>query len=528
MDEKNLSQIQEQSGNEPNVQEKESTETEKVEKPVREDPILFNFKLSIVHTVVFQLYTEGSPRAFLLNMASKKHLLPDGREVQFSLKTYERWVRIYRESNEDSSSLEFHARSDKGRSRKLTSVVMERIKQLVELAPSVEESSAYAVRRRLVSDKLLPNEDVVSIETIRRFIRDNNLRCAVAPNERIRRMFVMPNVGDMWQVDTCYYFKIYVKKALTWVYVQGIMDDHSRYIIAARCYIEDTASNFRKTLFSGIEHHHIPSMIVADNGGPYIDSELCAICKRLGISLVHTRAGDGASKGCVERFWRTLEGATMLDLVVEQPETVEDVQKIVDNWVADYNKKVNTGVKGKPLDRYLESIKRHPVRKPESVEWLKKQFLHSDTRCVRCSCISVNGTKFHVPDELVHRKKLQIYYNPDDIQGTIYAVANDTSYPLKEEDFEANSRIKRNTGGRKAQLRERAEAKEAAKLVSAETTPESSLTLDAKSVEIRRAESRFARRTSGTCFQDRAVTEDSDPDSEKSVSLIGALDFSAL
>ena len=82
-------------------------------------------------------------------------------------------------------------------------------------------------------------------------------------------------------------------------YIQGIMDDHSRYIVSARCYLEDTASNFRKTLFYAIEHHHIPHMIIVDNGGPYVDKDLIDLCKRLGIALVHTRANDGAGKGAL-------------------------------------------------------------------------------------------------------------------------------------------------------------------------------------------------------------------------------------
>jgi len=497
---------------------------------VREDPILFNFKLTIVRTVTLGTYTEKTARAYLDKVAAQKHHLPDGRVVQFSVKTYERWVRLFRESNEDCSVLETHSRIDKGVSRKLTPVVMERIKEFITLEPkSKEKSSAYAILRRLVHENLLENEDAVSEETIRRFIRDNNLREeAVIQDARIRHMFIMANVGDMWQADTCYYFKLYVKELEKWVYIQGIMDDHSRYIVSARCYLEDTASNFRKTLFYAIEHHHIPHMIIVDNGGPYVDKDLIDLCKRLGIALVHTRANDGAGKGALERWWRSIQGATMLDLIIDRPNSVEEVQKIVDDWVNDYHNKKNTGIKGKPLERYLDSIARHPVRKPESIQWLKGQFLASRERSVRCTCVSVDAIKFRVPDELARKKKLTVRYDPDDVRGTIYAVVDDKRYPLKEDDLEANSREKRNTGGRKAQLREKAEAKEAAKRAAAESTmesiPEITLPDDGKSIEVRRAEDRYARRTAGTSLQNASGSENSDSDAKPS--LIGELDFS--
>lgn len=497
---------------------------------VREDPILFNFKLTIVRTVTLGTYTEKTARAYLDKVAAQKHPLQDGRVVQFSLKTYERWVRLFRESNEDCSVLETHSRIDKGVSRKLTPIVMERIKELIALAPkSKEGSSAYAIRRRLIREQLLEDDNAVSEETIRRFIRDNNLRVeAVIEDERIRHMFIMAHVGDMWQADTCYYFKIYAEVDKKWVYIQGIMDDHSRYIVAARCYLEDTAENFRKTLFYAIEHHHIPHMIIVDNGGPYVDKDLIAICKQLGIALVHTRANDGAGKGACERWWKTTQGATMLDLVIEQPNSVEEVQKIVDDWVNDYHHKENTGVKGKPLERYLDSIARHPVRKPESIQWLKEQFYISKSRTVRCTRISAGAIYFRVPDELARMKKLDVRYNPDDIRGTIYAVVNNKRYPLKEDDLEANSREKRNTGGRKAQLREKAEAKAAAQKAAAEnmteSIPEITLPDDGKSLEVRRAENRYARRTAGTSLQNASESEKSDSDANPS--MIGELDFS--
>ena len=492
---------------------------------VRNDPVLFNFKLSVVTGVIFKLHDKNSAHAHLMTMAEKTHTLPDGRKVHYSLKTYERWVRDYRESNEDPASLDVHVRRDKGYSRKLTAVVMERISELVRLAPSTRASGAFAIRRRLIKENLLPNEEAVSLETIRRFIRSNALRRQVETEERIRHEFIMPNVGDMWQADTCYYFKIYVEKLKKWVYIQGIMDDHSRFIVAARCYDEDSAENFRKTLLYAISHHHIPRMLVVDNGGPYVDFNLRDVCKRLGIALVHTRACDGASKGAVERWWKTTQSATMLDLVLDNPKTVDDVQKIVDDWVADYHKKVNSGVAGSPLDRYLASIARHPVRKPESYEWLKEQFYCVRERYVKCSRISVDNIKFRVPDELAREKKLKVRFDSEDIRGTIYTVVNNKRYALEENDLVANSKEKRNTGGRMAQLKEKAAAKEAERKAKTESASELFFTEDAKSVEKRRAETRYAQRTAGTPLQ--SSSEAANSDSEKAESSgIGGLDFS--
>ena len=433
----------------------------------------------------------------------------------------QKWVSDYKRGGIDA--LLPKERVDKGTTRVLDDNAIEEIFNLRNKYPKV---NATMIHTMLVQNGFIPA--TVSVRAVQRFIKANDLKSARNPNVKDRRAFEEPEFGCMWQADTCYYFKLYVKELEKWVYIQGIMDDHSRYIVSARCYLEDTASNFRKTLFYAIEHHHIPHMIIVDNGGPYVDKDLIDLCKRLGIALVHTRANDGAGKGALERWWRSIQGATMLDLIIDRPNSVEEVQKIVDDWVNDYHNKKNTGIKGKPLERYLDSIARHPVRKPESIQWLKGQFLASRERSVRCTCVSVDAIKFRVPDELARKKKLTVRYDPDDVRGTIYAVVDDKRYPLKEDDLEANSREKRNTGGRKAQLREKAEAKEAAKRAAAESTmesiPEITLPDDGKSIEVRRAEDRYARRTAGTSLQNASGSENSDSDAKPS--LIGELDFS--
>lgn len=179
---------------------KEAVPAEK--KPeVKNDPLLMNFKLSVVNVVIMKLYSEKSAHAYLKKLAERDHILDDGRVLHFGLKTFEGWVRNYRKSGMNVSSLETHVRSDKGASRKLPPFVINRISEYLQASP---KSTAAEVLQQLEEENLIV-VGLVSEETIRRLIKTNHLRPAVGTeDERIHHPFIMDNVGDMWQADTCY------------------------------------------------------------------------------------------------------------------------------------------------------------------------------------------------------------------------------------------------------------------------------------------------------------------------------------
>lgn len=453
--------------------EKEETATE-----------LVQFKISLISPVIYQTHTFRSDRAYLESVAARAYVLPDGRNRRFSVKTLERWVRKYRTDNADG--LKTKPRSDLGSSRTLTLVVMVRIAVIVKEVPQIK---CTTLLHRLEEKEGLLKKGSVSVDTIRRFVKIHDLRNPVICEERIRKSFVVDNAGDLWEADTCYLFKIPDENGnLRWVYIQGIMDDHSRRIVSAICYMQDTADNFQKTLFLAIASHLIPVCLYVDNGSPYICRQLKEVCNRLGITLIHTRAEDGASKGCIERFWLSTVMAVLPDLILDKVNTLEGVQQVVDKYVDEYNSSLNRGVNGIPNERYQASILRKPGRKAKSLEWLREQFVNQKwCHLYNDNVIHFNCAHYRIPDELVpqvrqiYRKSVPVSYDPKDIDGTICIVLKGQKHPLSLDNPSENNSQRRNTGGRKAQLMEKAEAKAKEKMSVAE----------------QRAEERYRRRMAG-------------------------------
>ena len=445
---------------------------------------LVQFKLALISPVIFRTHTYRSDRAYLEAVAVRCYDLPDGRKRKFSVKTLERWVRHYRVDG--SEGLKVKTRSDLGSSRTLTLVVMVKIAEILKAVPGIK--CTVLLHRRL-EEKGLLERGAVSVDTIRRFIRIHDLRNPVVCEERIRKSFVVDNAGDLWEADTCYLFKIPDEKGnLKWVYIQGIMDDHSRKIVSAICYMHDNAENFQKTLFHAVSSHMIPVALYVDNGSPYICRQLKEICNRLGITLIHTRSEDGASKGCIERFWLSTVMEVLPDLILDRINTLEGIQKVVDEYVERYNNSLNRGVNGIPNERYQASLLRKPARKPKSLEWLRDQFVNQKwCHLYNDNVIHFNCAHYRIPDELVpkvrqhYNASVPVSYDPKDIDGTICVVFNEQKVPLTLDNPSENNRKRRNTGGRKTQLAERTQEKEQKRMSVAE----------------QRAEERFQKRTAG-------------------------------
>ena len=113
--------------------------------------------------------------------------------------------------------------------------------------------------------------------------------------------------GKIWQADTCYLPYITEDGQTRRVYCIMIIDDHSRLLVGGELFYNDNACNFQKVLKDAIATYGIPDKLYVDNGCSYSNEQLSMICVSLGILLLHTKIRDGASKGKVERHFRTLK-----------------------------------------------------------------------------------------------------------------------------------------------------------------------------------------------------------------------------
>lgn len=392
------------------------------------------FRFALIAPVIQGLYPDASATAYYKRVTASPLTLPDGSTVTYSYKTLEKWKSQYSIGGLDA--LMPGTRSDKGIPRVLNEDAIAEIYRIKEEHPRMNATQIYT---HLVRESFIPA--TVSVDSVQRFIRHNDLKSARDPNLRDRKAFEEDEFGKIWQADTCYLPHIMEDGTSRRVYCIMIIDDHSRLLVGGELFYNDNACNFQKVLKDAIATYGIPDKLYVDNGCSYSNAQLSMICVSLGILLLHTRVRDGASKGKVERHFRTLKERWLYTLDINKITSLSQFNGMLKDYMRDYNTTFHRGIDTIPLERYQAS-KDHP-RKPESRQWLDDCFYNRITRKVRKdSTISIDKVCYDVPMQFISAK-VEVRYLPDDMTSA-YILFDGEKFPIRQTSRNDNCHTRRN------------------------------------------------------------------------------------
>lgn len=392
------------------------------------------FRFALIAPVIQGLYPDASATAYYKRVTASPLTLPDGSTVTYSYKTLEKWKSQYSIGGLDA--LMPGTRSDKGIPRALNEDAIAEIYRIKEEHPRMNATQIYT---HLVRESFIPA--TVSVDSVQRFIRHNDLKSARDPNLRDRKAFEEDEFGKIWQADTCYLPHITEDGTSRRVYCIMIIDDHSRLLVGGELFYNDNACNFQKVLKDAIATYGIPDKLYVDNGCSYSNAQLSMICVSLGILLLHTRVRDGASKGKVERHFRTLKERWLYTLDINKITSLSQFNGMLKDYMRDYNTTFHRGIDTIPLERYQAS-KDHP-RQPESRQWLDDCFYNRITRKVRKdSTISIDRVCYDVPMQFISAK-VDVRYLPDDMTSA-YILFDGEKFPIRQTSRNDNCHTRRN------------------------------------------------------------------------------------
>ena len=392
------------------------------------------FRFALIAPVIQGLYPDASATAYYKRVTASPLTLPDGSTVTYSYKTLEKWKSQYSIGGLDA--LMPGTRSDKGIPRALNEDAIAEIYRIKEEHPRMNATQIYT---HLVRESFIPA--TVSVDSVQRFIRHNDLKSARDPNLRDRKAFEEDEFGKIWQADTRYLPHITEDGTSRRVYCIMIIDDHSRLLAGGELFYNDNACNFQKVLKDAIATYGIPDKLYVDNGCSYSNAQLSMICVSLGILLLHTRVRDGASKGKVERHFRTLKERWLYTLDINKITSLSQFNGMLKDYMRDYNTTFHRGIDTIPLERYQAS-KDHP-RKPESRQWLDDCFYNRITRKVRKdSTISIDRVCYDVPMQFISAK-VEVRYLPDDMTSA-YILFDGEKFPIRQTSRNDNCHTRRN------------------------------------------------------------------------------------
>ena len=155
------------------------------------------FRFALIAPVIQGLFPDASATAYYKRVSAAPLTFPDGTSVKYSYKTLEKWKSLYSTGGLDA--LMPVSRSDKGTSRSLND---EAVAEIYRIKKEYPRMNATQIHERLVQESFIPA--TVSVDSVQRFIRHNDLKVARDPNLRDRKAYEEDAFGKIWQAGTCY------------------------------------------------------------------------------------------------------------------------------------------------------------------------------------------------------------------------------------------------------------------------------------------------------------------------------------
>ena len=208
---------------------------------------------------------------------------------------------------------------------------------------------------RRISDELRRNEGLeVGHETVRRVINDAGLGNAPQPSKRrppqIRR-FEREVPNAMWQIDI---FTFELKRMYP-VYLIGMIDDHSRYIVGHGLFRQQKAEAVLEVVKGAIGQWGAPREILSDNGRQFVawrgKTRFQQVLRRQGVQHVRSAPHHPMTLGKIERFWKTIWEEFLNEAHFA---SFADASQRLSHWIAYYNhQRPHQGIDGAcPADRF--------------------------------------------------------------------------------------------------------------------------------------------------------------------------------
>jgi transposase InsO family protein len=250
---------------------------------------------------------------------------------------------------------QYQAGGVQGLSRRASSIGVRHQCSLLEerILAHRKEHPEHGVRR--IRDELHRSDGLsVSAEKVRTVVNDAGLgNPPPAPHRRspqIRR-FERPLPNAMWQIDI---FTFQLKRMYR-VYLIGIIDDHSRFIVGWGLFRQQGAEAVLEVLKGAIGQWGAPREILSDNGRQFVawrgETRFQRVLKQQGIQHVRSAPHHPMTLGKIERFWQTLWREFLCEAVFA---SFADACQRIDHWISYYNhQRPHQGIDGAcPADRF--------------------------------------------------------------------------------------------------------------------------------------------------------------------------------
>jgi transposase InsO family protein len=268
---------------------------------------------------------------------------PSGIEKRISPGTIRDWLGRYRCHGIDGLR-------NKGRKDQGSTLVPPSLQQaLADLRKSKPEWTVTRLLRTL-RDRGYWNGYKPSRSALYRFTAAHGLnRTVIQPPEPVRS-FEFPFFGDLWCADFLHGPMVrrgtYADKS----WLHAIIDDATRYIVAARFHYAENTRGLLDDLMLAIRRFGIPKRLYTDNGAAFRSRHLRLVSAKLGIAMPHTPPYQPRGRGKIERFFRSVREGF---LTGRDRTSLDKLNTDFTLWLNRYHHTPHSSLGMSPLDRKL-------------------------------------------------------------------------------------------------------------------------------------------------------------------------------
>jgi putative transposase len=330
-------------------------------------------------------------------LASVEHLGPEGNYVKVSRPTLDRWIRAWRAGGFDALMPKV---------RKGVPVVP---RELLDLAEDLKREAPKRTAVQIAEIVRAARGSAPSARTIQRHFAMLGLNRT--PDGRPPKAFgrfeaLAPN--DLWTGDALHGPVVGAAKTYLFAYI----DDHSRLLPGYRWgYAEDTL-RLEAALRAGLAARGVPRAMYVDNGSAYSSRWLERACGVLGVRLVHSKPGEPAGRGKIERVFATVRQEFLVEIDQRGVAGIAELNSLFAAWVETiYHRRVHSETKQAPLERFMAA---GTPTLPTPAD-LHAAFLWCEWRTVtKTATVNLFANSYEVDQALVGAK-VELLFDPFDM-----------------------------------------------------------------------------------------------------------------
>jgi transposase InsO family protein len=413
---------------------------------------VFDFRYSIIAETLNPYLCREERLKLIRQKAEREYDIPYSIKKSITEACIRKWCRKFKEYGKEG--LIPKTRSDMGTCRVLPPEESAALLEYLETHPELTAKSVYQLlKEKKVITKELSKSSLSRLVVSAGMERHTRMQ---QNNDTKQLKFAFKYPLECVQADMMHAFAVADGNGkLRKTYLLAMIDDATRRILYADFAFRESSLEFEYGIKHVLLSHGRIGKFFVDNGSPFVSGETKRILSILGIPLIHSRVGYSASRGKIERFFRTTRDQFLRPLDKESIKSLADLNARYHSWVeSEYHRNPHRGLRGKaPLDVWLESA-HHIIQLDPTVD-LDEIFMHEVKRIVyKDSSFTLNGLLYEVPS-ILSQKKIKLRFNPFLPVRRLEIIYDNKSYgEARLVDTYANTRVKRNNRNKNSLIAE--------------------------------------------------------------------------